>query len=292
MNWDDLRIFHGVAQARTLSAAARHLGASVATVARRISALEAALGVRLLDRTPSGVSLTPPGRALFERITTAADVMDGIDRLAATLRNNDWYEPVRVSATEPFISEVLAPALPRLLELEPALRIDLSATNDVVSLSAREADVAVRLAKPVGDSLVARRLPSLEMGLFASREYLAGRRPAGIDLRGERLLGFDASYGRIAEVAWMEDAGLAMAVSVRSTSIRALLNATIAGAGISILPRLLATSRPELLELPPPLPMPTRPVWVVTHRDLRGVRPIRAVRDWIVDSFSGGTRPQ
>ena len=65
--------------------------------------------------------------------------------------------------------------------------------NDVVSLSAREADVAVRLAKPVGDSLVARRLPSLEMGLFASREYLAGRRPAGIDLRGERLLGFDAS---------------------------------------------------------------------------------------------------
>ena len=127
--------------------------------------------------------------------------------------------------------------------------------NDVVSLSAREADVAVRLAKPVGDSLVARRLPSLEMGLFASREYLAGR-PAST-----------------------------FAASACSGSTRA-------GAGISILPRLLATSRPELLELPPPLPMPTRPVWVVTHRDLRGVRPIRAVRDWIVDSFSGGTRPQ
>jgi len=58
------------------------------------------------------------------------------------------------------------------------------------------------------------------------------------------------------------------------------------------LPRLLAASRPELLELPPPLPMPTRPVWVVTHRDLRGMRPIRAVRDWIVDSFSGGAGPQ
>lgn len=290
MNWDDLRIFHVVAGARTLSAAARQLGTSVATIARRMSALETALGVRLLDRTPAGVSLTPPGRALLERAASAAEAMDGVDRLAAALRTRDWQEPVRISATEPFISEVLAPALPRLLASEPGLRIDLSASNEVVSLSAREADVAVRLARPVGDSLVARRLPGLEMGLFASREYLAGRRPAGIDLRAERLLGFGTNYGRIPEVAWMEDAGLAMAVSIHSSSVRTLLNATIAGSGISLLPRLLAASHPELIEIPPPRPMPTRPVWVVTHRDLRGVRPIRAVRDWIVAAFTEVSR--
>jgi DNA-binding transcriptional LysR family regulator len=218
--------------------------------------------------------------------------MDDVDRLAAGLRASDWPEPVRVSATEPFISEILAPALPRLLAVAPELRIDLSATTNVVSLAAREADVAVRFARPVGDSLVARRLPSLELGLFAARTYLAGRRPAAVDPRHERLLGFDASYGRIAEVAWMEDAGLAAAVAVRSSSTRALLNATAAGAGIALLPRLLAAALPDLVEIPAPLPIPQRAVWLVTHRDLRRARPLRLVRDWIAEAFRSAHDPR
>lgn len=290
MDWDDLRVFRSVAESKTLSAAARQLGISVATVGRRIAALEASLGVRLVDRAPSGVSLTSPGRVLFERAAAAAEAMDGVDRLAAALRATEWTGPVRVSATEPFISEILAPALPRLLAEEPALRIDLSASTDVVSLSAREADIAVRLARPVGDSLVARRLPSLEMGLFASRPYLAGRRASAIDLRRERLLAFDASHGRIAEVTWVDEAGLADAVSVRSSSTRALVNAVAAGVGIALLPRLLAAARPDLVEIPAPRPIPTRPVWVLMHRDLRAVRPLRIVRDWIVDTFSRASR--
>jgi DNA-binding transcriptional LysR family regulator len=290
MDWDDVRVFCAAAQARTLSAAARRLGASVATVGRRIDALEAALGVRLFDRSPSGVALTTQGRVLLERAAAAAAAMEDVDRLAAGLRASDWPDPIRVSATEPFISEILAPALPRLLAAAPELRIDLASTTDVVSLAAREADIAVRFARPVGDSLVARRLPSLDLGLFAARSYLAGRRPAGIELARERLLGFDASYGRIAEVAWIEDAGLAAAVVVRSSSTRALLNAAVAGAGIALLPHLLAGAMPALVEIPTPTSIPARPVWLVTHRDLRRARPLRLVRDWIVEAFRTAQR--
>jgi DNA-binding transcriptional LysR family regulator len=281
MDWDDLRVFRAVAGAPTLTAAARHLGASVATVARRIDALEATLGFRLLDRSRAGVRLTTRGRAVFARAALAGDAVDDVARLAASLLTSAWPDPIRISATEPIVSDILAPALPKLLAAAPDIRVDLSSSTDVVSLAGREADVAVRLARPVGDSLVVRRLPPFDLGLFAAKSYLAGRRPADLDLRRERLLGFDASYGRIAEVAWMEKSGLADAVVVRSSSTRALINATRAGAGIGLLPQFLVRSDPTLLEIPGPTPMPSRPAWLVTHRDLRHARPLQIVREWI-----------
>ena len=184
MDWDDLRIFCAAAQVRTLSAAARGLGTSIATVARRISALEAALGFRLFDRAPEGIALTTQGRALFERASAAAAAMDGVGRLAVALRASQWSDPIRVSATEPIISEILAPALPQLLAAAPGIRVDLSSTTDVVSLAAREADVAVRFARPVGDSLIIRRLPSFDLGLFArSRIWPAAGQRASICTR-------------------------------------------------------------------------------------------------------------
>lgn len=286
MDWDDVRVFCAVAREPTLSAAARRLGASVATVARRITGLEAALGVRLLDRARQGITLTTHGRALFERAANAAAAMEDLGRLGAALQVNAWPDPIRISATEPIISEVLAPALPKLLAAVPDIRVDLSSTTDVVSLAAREADVAVRLARPVGDSLFIRRLPPFELALFASRSYLAGRRPDSLDLQRERILAFDASYGRIAEVVWIEESGLAPSVVVRSSSTRALIQAAAAGAGIALLPRMLVRAFPALVEIAPPIPIPKRAAWLVTHRDLRRARPLRLVRDWIVDAIA------
>jgi DNA-binding transcriptional LysR family regulator len=285
MNWDDLRVFGVAAQTRTLSAAARQLDTSVATVARRIGALEAALGFRLFDRAPDGIALTAQGRALGERVAAAGAAMEDVGRLAAALRTSQWAEPVRVSATEAIVTEILAPALPRLLATAPELRVELSSRMNIVSLAAREADVAVRMARPVGDSLVVRRLPAFDLGLFAARSYLAGRRPADLDLRRERLLAFDASFGRIAEVTWLEEAGLEGAIAVRTSSTRALINATAAGAGIALLPYVLTRSIATLVEIPAPRPIPSRPAWLVTHRDLRRARPLRVVRDWIVEAF-------
>ena len=286
MDWDDVRVFCAVAQEPTLSAAARRLGASVATVARRMTGLEAALGVRLLDRARQGVTLTTHGRTLFERATTAAAAMADVGRLGAALQANAWPDPIRISATEPIISEVLAPALPKLLAAAPDIRVDLSSTTNVVSLAAREADVAVRLARPVGDSLFIRRLPPFELALFAARSYLAGRRPEALDLQRERILAFDGSYGRIAEVVWIEEARLAPSVILRSSSTRALINAAAAGAGIALLPRMLARAFPALIEIPAPMPIPKRAAWLVTHRDLRRARPLRLVGDWIVAAFA------
>jgi hypothetical protein len=154
--------------------------------------------------------------------------------------------------------------LPKLFAVAPDIRIDLSATTDVVSLAAREADIAVRFARPVGDSLIVRKLPAVELGLFAAKSYLAGRRPADLDLRRERLLGFDSSYGQIVEVAWMKASGLDRSVVVHTSSMRALINAVAAGSGVALplahaIPR---SSRSRSHD-------PTAPDLARHHRDLR-----------------------
>ncbi len=283
MDWNDLRIFCAVAESRTLGDAATRLRLSIATVARHLDSLEQDLGFKVTRRSPKGVELTIEGERVWERASKVEARMNDVDRLTTALRSDGRTMPVRVSATEPIISELLAPALQSLM-VAPHVRIDLVSTTEVVSLSAHEADIAVRFAKPIGDSLIVRSLPSLRFGLYASRAYLAGRDPAGLELKHERLIGFDGSYGRIAEVAWIEENGLAKALAVRTSSARAMARAVEAGVGIALLPRVFASTH-DLIEIPSPSPIPKRPVWLVTHRDLQSVPAIKRVRSWIVALF-------
>jgi DNA-binding transcriptional LysR family regulator len=106
-------------------------------------------------------------------------------------------EAVVVSASEFIVSDVLAPHLPRLWARYPSLRVDISSQGEVVSLADRKADLAVRMRRPEGASLLAKKLQTLKLGLFASTEYLAGRNPAMLDLASERLIVYDDSYGRL-----------------------------------------------------------------------------------------------
>jgi DNA-binding transcriptional LysR family regulator len=285
MNWDDFRIFGIAADGASLTAAARSLGVSVATVTRRIAALEADLGLRLFDRSPDGIVLTAHGRAIRAGSRDIAETMAGVSRAAASLRTGGWPDSIRVTATEPVIADVLAPALPLLLAEAPDIRIELSANPAVVSLSARKADVAIRMTRPEARSLVASRIATFQLSLFAAPSYLAGRDPKRIVPGSERLLGYDDSYGPIPEVHWMAEAGLADAVAVRSSSTRALLSAAVAGAGLALLPDFLVKRDSGLVRIPFAVEGPKRSAWLLTHRDLRHAKPVRLVRNWIVAAF-------
>jgi DNA-binding transcriptional LysR family regulator len=239
VDWDDLRVFVVAGEAGSLTAAARRLGTSIATVSCRVQALEHALGLTLIERSPEGISLTQHGRALLSQAQPAVHAVQDVQRAVLALPGGGWPEPIRVSATEPVIAEVLAPALPDLFARSPGLRIDPSVDPEIVSLAAGQADVAVRFARPKGDSLVARKLPSLNIGLFACHSYPAGRAPERLDLRAERLITYDESYGRVPEVTWVETAGLAGRVAARTSSTRAIINAVRSGGGIGLLTHVL-----------------------------------------------------
>lgn len=284
MDSSDIDLLMSVAQTGSLSGAAKRLDVAVSTVGRRLDALEAVLGLRLVDRRMNGARLTPGGERIAALAEPVAEGLARIGRAAAAMRQGSERESVVVSATEFIVSDVLAPALPRLYEQHPGITVALRSEAAVVSLAAREADVAVRMSRPEGNSLLAKKLPEQRLGLFATTGYLRGRSVASLDLRTERLLVYDDSYGRLPELDWLGAAGLEASVALRTGSTRALVTATAAGAGIGLLPDWTGRLA-GLVEIPPPADIPGRAPWLIVHRDLRRLPSIRAVHAWISRAF-------
>jgi DNA-binding transcriptional LysR family regulator len=285
MDSGDIDLLLSVAQTGSLSGAARRLGVAVSTIGRRLDALEATLGLRLVDRRMNGARLTPGGERIAALAEPVAEGLARIGRAAAAMRQGGGRESVVVSATEFIVSDVLAPALPRLYDQHPGITVTLRSEAALVSLAAREADVAVRMSRPEGNSLLAKKLPEQRLGLFASAAYVSERDPARLELRLEKLLVYDDSYGRLPELDWLGAAGLEASVALRTGSTRALVAATAAGAGIGLLPD-WAGRLAGLVEIPPPADIPGRSPWLIVHRDLRRLPSIRAVHAWIVRAFT------
>lgn len=270
----------------TLSAAAKVRNVAVSTVSRRIEGLEASLKLQLIDRRADGVRLTDQGHMIAQVAEPIAEQLLRICRAAENLREGRTGTPIRVSATEFVISDILAPALKKLWETGADFPVHLQSQADVVSLAGRDADVAVRMSRPIGASLYARRLTELKLGFFSTEEYLGGRHPESIDLRTERLLIYDDSYGRLPELDWINRYGFGEAIAMRTGSTRALITAARASAGIALLPNVFAAKASALVEIPTPSPLPVRQPWLIVHRDLRKQRSVRLVQDWIASTFS------
>lgn len=282
----DLNDLIAIRDAGTLSAAAKARGVAVSTVSRRIETLETTLGLQLVDRRTDGARLTQSGLAVAEAAEPLAEQLLRVRRLVDSLRKGVPSTPVRVSATEFVISDVLAPALNRLWEMGADFPVHLQSQADVVSLAGRDADLAVRMIRPEGASLYARRLADIRLGLFAAPAYLAGRSPAALHLPSEKLLAYDDSYGRLPELDWLARQGLAAAVVMRTASTRGLLTAAEAGGGIALLPSAFASRSRSLISIPLPSPLPTRQPWLIVHRDLRRLPTVRIVQRWIVSAFA------
>jgi DNA-binding transcriptional LysR family regulator len=282
----DLNDLISIRDEGTLSAAAKARGVAVSTVSRRIDTLEAILGVQLVDRRTDGVRLTQNGLAVAEAAEPLAEQLLRVQRLAASLRKGALSTPIRVSATEFVISDVLAPALNRLWDSGADFPVHLQSQADVVSLAGRDADLAIRMVRPEGGSLYARRLADIRLGFFAAPSYLAGRSPDEINLQSEKLLIYDDSYGRLPELDWIARQGLSDAVVMRTGSTRGLLTAAQVGGGIALLPSAFATRSGSLIPISLPAALPTRQPWLIVHRDLRKLPAVTIVQKWIVSAFA------
>jgi DNA-binding transcriptional LysR family regulator len=279
-------------QAGSLSAAAKRRGVAISTISRRIEALEIALKLRLVDRQSKGTRLTRQGIEIAKAAEPMSEQLARVARLADGLRGETGTLPVRLSATEFVISDVLAPALPQLWAKGGDFPLHLQSQADIVSLAGRDADLAVRMSRPEGASLIIRKLPQLHLGLFASADYLAGRPANALNLARERLLIYDDSYGRLPELDWLDGLGLRTAVAMRTGSTRGLMTAAMAGAGIALLPKAIAGRSGALVEIDAGNAPPSRNPWLIVHRDLRSQPSIRLVHRWVLESFAALVRPQ
>jgi len=284
-DWNNLRAFLAVARSGRLTAAASSLRADHTTVARHIAALEQALDARLFERSPMGYSLTVHG----ERLMATAESMESLAMAAqAAVGGADLSVAgvVRIGAPEGFGSHFLAPRLPDLAEEHPDLEIELIATSGLVSLSKREADIAVALSPPREGRLVARKLTDYRLSLYGAPSYLewAGTPRTRLELAAHRFVGYIEDLLYAPELDYMQAPDVAISVKFRSSNLIAQMQATRAGAGLCVLPEFIAEGRSDLVKVLPDLVGMDRSFWLITHADLKDLARIRAVNDFIVQT--------
>lgn len=284
LDWNDLRIFLAIARAHTLTAAARALRVSQPTVSRRLVALERAFGAKLFLRGADGYVLTGPGRRLHDTVEPLATQLERVER-GGVDEASQVSGVVRVAVTEMTAVELVDAALGPLLAKHPGLSVDLLAGNLSADLARGEADLAVRLVRPDTADLVRRRLGSMHYGLFGAAAYLAKAPPVTeAGLAGHRVIVPVRSMARGPEATWIEQHATQATPAVHADSPHVALRAAAAGLGLAVLSEALASHAPELVCARRLAEVPAREVWLVYHRDLRGLARVRAVAD-VIDSY-------
>jgi DNA-binding transcriptional LysR family regulator len=282
LDWTDLHFVLAVDRARTYTGAARELGVNQSTVTRRIAALHSALGARIIERrggehvlTPLGERLRPMLAGMEEQALALEHAAQGLDaRPAGT---------VRLTTIETLATRLLAPALGRFHELAPDVDLEIDANPRALDLGRREADVALRVARPRLGSLMARRIGTLAFALYAAPAYLERRGvpPPRGGFGGHDVIGDDDANSWSHELKWMASVTRGARVVVRMSSWQGRLAAVETGVGVSVLPCLLGDGSPNVLRLGGRRDVDRGELWLVVYRELRNVARIRVVLDFV-----------
>ena len=286
-DWDDLKSFLAVARSGRLTAAASRLGLDHSTLSRRLGALEHALRAKLFDRSPAGYGLTEQGRRLLpiaeemERLSIGAG--EAVGGTAASVEG-----VVRIGSPEGFGSYFLASRIARLRDLYPQLTLQLVAASGVFSLAKREADIVIAVSRPPAGRLTAAKLIDYDLALYAAPSYLAAHPPiaSSDDLRSHRFVSYIGELLHFPELDFLQHVAPGGATSLESSNLVAQLKATLAGAGLCVLPAFLAGEEERLVRVLPDEVCLTRSLWLIVHQDLAELARVRAVVRFIRDEVA------
>ena len=277
-----MRDFLAVARLGSLSRAAESLDVNASTVGRRIETLENALGMCLFQRAQTGYVLTDEGESLvsraerveeaaitFERRADASDVVSG---------------RVRLATAENLANFLLIPALPALTVRHPNLTVEIVTSIRSANLHSREADLALRLVRPIQGNVTIRRIGMMRYGLYGSRTYLEGSAIDRIDagrLDHQAFVVWSDPYADLAAAQWVERVLEGCAPALVVSSLFAQLVAAREGIGLAILPHFLARTEPTLQHIPTEADTIEQPLWLAVHSDLVRSARVRAMAEFV-----------
>lgn len=284
-DWRLIRSFIAVLDAGSVLGAARALRMQQPTVSRHIAELESQLGAPLFERTGRGVIAT----ALAQRLADSARQMrEGADALTRALvqGRETTVGTVRLSTSMVAAAYLMPPILAELAVAEPGIQVELVATNAITNLLRREADIAIRMARPEQASLVARKLASIPIVACAHVDYLqrAGLPQRPDQLRDHRLIGYDRDDTIVRGFAAL---GLPLPrerFALRTDDQVAYGRLVAAGAGIGFLAAYNLRWLPGVVPVLPQLTIPPLPCWMAVHREVRGSGLIRRVVDFLAEA--------
>lgn len=292
LDWNDLRFFLAVADQGSTLAAGRALRVSQTTVARRIAALEEALGLTLFEKRQAGYVLTPAGEGLIDRARSVEEAAESFGETSAALAR-DSSGMVRITTQEIFANTLLAPMLRELHELHPQIVIEIDTQQELLDLGAGEADISLRSTaseQPAG--VVGRSLCTDDWTLYCSREYADrhGIPRTRDDLKRHSIIGGGGGKLWLHYEAWLRSLGLEGQVAMHHASSTGLLSAIRSGFGIAVLPCVVADAEPDLVRCIPPRDDHNRQLWLLTHERVRHTPRVRLVIDFLYERLARHVR--
>lgn len=278
LRWDDLRIFLLLARTGTLTAAAEALGVHPSTTQRRLTALEAALGTRLFDRAPAGLTLTATGEAI---LPVAGQVEEDVDALLRVVAGRDSTPSgaVHLTAPEPLLPLLVEP-LADFRSRFPAIDLQVSFSDRFYDLSRREADVALRPSPEPPEDAVGRRVTSVAWAVYASVEAVRAA-PAG----GLPWASYGDALSRLAAATWWQAHHGSEAVLMAVNSVSAMRRVIACSPCRGVLPCFVGDADPTFVRLQGPIDAPESGLWLLVHSDLRRSVRVRALLDHLWEAL-------
>lgn len=287
LNWDELRSFLAVARMGRLTVAARSLGVDHSTLSRRIQALEARLGLQLFERAPSGYRITPIGEKVMEEVMQMEACATRIQaELSKEARSLDG--PIRLSLPEGFSARFLLSRLPALRQSSPGISIELVADPGILSLTRREADIAIMMERPTTGPLISRKLCDYEYGLYGAAEYLERNPPLHRpeDMKAHRLVGYIPDRLPTPAHDYLREMVPGRHADLQISNILAQVDAVCLGLGLGLLPCFIASQYPTLERLLPRGIGFHRSYWLVTHELPRHPSRVNTVKKFITSQVA------
>ncbi|OAP35890.1 LysR family transcriptional regulator [Sinorhizobium americanum] len=283
VDWTNLRTFLLVAEHGNAAAADR-LGVDATTVRRRLAVLQASIGLPLFFGSGRTRQLTPEGERIRGITLKMAELSHEISQ-NATDAARDVVGVVRISTMEGFASFFLAPRLGEFTAKYPKLRVELVASQTILNLSEREADLSINMVRPQHGRLMVRRAGEFGVGLYGAPSYVAraGFPDTRKDLERFEFVTYVDELISVPHVRWLPDVTERPRTTLSFTSLTAQLAAAEAGAGLVMLPHFMTHGNSKLVRLLAAEVNLVRDWWLVVHQDLQRVPRIRAAIDFIIE---------
>lgn len=287
-NWDDLRYFVAVAQAGTVSQAARSMAVDHATVIRRVEALERALGVKLFERNPRGYNLTHTGEELM---VSAEIIHEETRKVMREARSGGRAVGglVRVSSLEGFGNFFLAGRLPKFTSEYPNLTVELLTLQQIIALSRREADIAISLQAPDNARFTQEKLTDYVLYVYGSKKYLAENATISSreDFKSHAFCGYIDDLVFVRGLNYLNDVVPGLRPRLQSSSLHAQAEAVSQGYGLCVLPAFIGSTRPELERVLPDEIVLRRSYWLVANADVATSPRVQALWRFIKEQVQG-----
>jgi DNA-binding transcriptional LysR family regulator len=280
--WDDFRLVKAIADTRTLNGAADALSINHSTVFRRLADLEKRIGIIIFERHRTGYSLTSAGE---EMVQLAMRMDEDVNAFTRKLMGNKLIPSgeLRVTTNDTLLVYLLMPIFASFRRAYPTINLDIVLSNQVLNLSKRDADIAIRATDNPPETLVGRRICALNWAIYGLKvdfpDAEIGQPPDMNVLSTRNWVSLGDQLGHIRAVRFVRERVPEARIAIKINTVLGLAEAVEEGVGVGPLPCLIADQRPKLVRLTDPNPEFATGLWMLTHPDLRSSPRVRAFLD-------------